>query len=228
MNKAMKVVAKLGLVVVPAVIVLVCYSFAKKDDVDVNFLKSFDNEEQEYTEECFGFDSQLVLLYKNTESAEKVGEYVAWLEKRDDVSAVQDYSNTLGKQLTPQEAAVSLGFDEQQAQMMFGMLGKETMNIEELLAAAEQMLQSYPDEEKLAQIKEAKKLIDDNKGQMLGRDYNRMIINIRHAAEGDETYDAVGSLRRHCRFTGLRDHHKAYRRTACAYKRKCRHFQTSA
>ena len=60
--------------------------------------------------------------------------------KKDDVSAVQDYSNTLGKQLTAQEAAVSLGFDEQQAQMMFGMLGKETMNIEELLAAAEQML----------------------------------------------------------------------------------------
>ena len=119
---------------------LVCYCFAKKDDVNVNFLKSFDNEEQEYTEECFGLDSQLVLLYKNTESAEKVGEYVAWLEKRDDVSAVQDYSNTLGKQLTAQEAAVSLGFDEQQAQMMFGMLGKETMNIEELLAAAEQML----------------------------------------------------------------------------------------
>ena len=176
MNKVMKVVTKLGLVVVPAVIVLVCYSFAKKDDVDVNFLKSFDNEEQAYTEECFGFDSQLVLLYKNTESAEKVGEYVAWLE------------------LTAQEAAVSLGFDEQQAQMMFGMLGKETMNIEELLAAAEQMLQSYPDEEKLAQIKEAKKLIDDNKGQMLGRDYNRMIINIKHAAEGDETYNAVGSL----------------------------------
>ena len=56
------------------------------------------------------------------------------------------------------------------------------------------MLQSYPDEKKLAQIKEAKKLIDDNKGQMLGRDYNRMIINIKHAAEGDETYDAVGSL----------------------------------
>ncbi len=194
MNKAMKVVTKLGLIVIPAVIVLVCYSFVKKDDVDVNFLKSFDNEEQAYTEECFGFDSQLVLLYKNTESAEKVGEYVAWLEKRDDVSAVQDYSNTLGKQLTAQEAAVSLGFDEQQAQMMFGMLGKETMNIEELLAAAEQMLQSYPDEEKLAQIKEAKKLIDDNKGQMLGRDYNRMIINIKHAAEGDETYDAVGSL----------------------------------
>ena len=194
MNKVMKVVTKLGLVVVPAIVVLVCYSFAKKDDVDVNFLKSFDNEEQAYTEECFGLDSQLVLLYKNTESAEKVGEYVAWLEKRDDVSAVQDYSNTLGKQLTPQEAAVSLGFDEQQAQMMFGMLGKETMNIEELLAAAEQMLQSYPDEEKLAQIKEAKKLIGDNKGQMLGIDYNRMIINIKHAAEGDETYDAVGSL----------------------------------
>ena len=194
MNKAMKVVTKLGLVIVPAVIVLVCYSFAKKDDVDVNFLKSFDNEEQEYTEECFGLDSQLVLLYENTEPAEKVGEYVAWLEKRDDVSAVQDYSNTLGKQLTPQEAAASLGFDEQQARMMFGMLGKETMNIEELLAAAEQMLQSYPDEEKLAQIKEAKKLIDDNKGQMLGKDHNRMVINIKHAAEGDETYDAVGSL----------------------------------
>ncbi len=194
MNKAMKVVTKLGLVVVPAIVVLVCYSFAKKDDVDVNFLKSFDNEEQEYTEECFGLDSQLVLLYENTESAEKVGEYVAWLEKRDDVAAVQDYSNTLGKQLTPQEAAASLGFDEQQAQMMFGMLGKETMNIEELLAAAEQMLQSYPDEEKLAQIKEAKKQIDDNKGQMLGKDHNRMVINIKHAAEGDETYDALGSI----------------------------------
>ncbi|MCR5479449.1 MAG: MMPL family transporter, partial [Ruminococcus sp.] len=194
MGKAMKLITKAGFVIVPAVIVLVCFSFARKDDVKVNFLKSFDNEEQTYTEECFGYDSQAVLIYSNTEADKKVSEYIQWLEDRQDVAAVEDYSNTIGKQMTPKEAAAQLGFDEQQAAMMFSMLGKETMDLEELLDAAEKMMENMPDDGTLSQIRSAKELIQANKGQMLGKKYNRMVVNIKYAAEGEDTFKAIGEL----------------------------------
>ncbi len=194
MGKVMKVITKVGFVIVPAVIALVCFSFARKDDVKVNFLKSFDNEEQSYTEECFGLDSQVVLLYQNTESSENVKAYIEWLESRQDVAVIQDYSNTIGMQMTSKEAAVQLGFDEQQAAMMFTMLGKETMNIEELLDAAENMLAGLPDDGTLTRIKASKELIQKNKGQMLGKEYDRMVINIKHASEGEDTFGAIGEL----------------------------------
>lgn len=194
MGGVMKFVTKAGFIVLPAALIIVGFSFMSKDDVKVGFLKVFDNEDQTYIEDTFGFDNQTVLLYKNTESPEKVESYIKWLEKRDDVNSVQDYSNTIGKSLTPAEIAAQMGFEVNQAEMMFKMSGKDTMTTEEFLGAAEKMLENLPDDGKLAEIRSAQKLIKDNKGQMLGKEFNRMVISVKHESEGKSSFDAIGEL----------------------------------
>jgi predicted RND superfamily exporter protein len=195
MTGVMKLVTKLGAVVLPAVLIIVGLAYVRKDDVKVGFLKVFDNSDQTYIEDCFGYDNQTVLLYRNTESPETVADYIEWLGKRDDVNSVQDYSNTLGVSCTPAEIAAQFGFEESQAQMLFRMSGKETMTTAEFLSAASAMLEQMPDsDDKLAQLKAAQKLIGENTSQMLGSEYNRMVVSLRHESEGDKSFSAIGEL----------------------------------
>ena len=65
MRRVMRYVTKVGVVIMPAAVILAGASYASKDDVKVGFLKVFDNDDQAYIEECFGLDNQTVLLYKN-------------------------------------------------------------------------------------------------------------------------------------------------------------------
>ena len=195
MSGVMKLVTKLGAVILPAVLIIVGFAYINKDDVKVGFLKVFDNSDQTYIEECFDYDNQTVLLYKNNESPETVANYIEWLEKRDDINSVQDYSNTLGVSFTPAEIAAQFGFEESQAQMMFQMSGKETMTTAEFLSTASSMLKNVPDsEEKLAQLKAAQELVDENTSQMLGNEYNRMVVSLRHESEGNKSFSAIGEL----------------------------------
>ena len=195
MKRVMRFVTKAGAVIMPAAIVLACVSYVSKDDVKVGFFKVFDNEDQTYIEECFGLDNQTVLLYKNTETPETVKTYIEWLEQRDDVNSVQDYSNTLGVSYSPEEIAVQFGFEKAQAEMMFKMSGKDTMTTSEFLSAASMMLsQTEGSEEMLAQLKAAQETMDENRRQMLGKDYNRMIVSIKHESEGDSSFNAIGEL----------------------------------
>lgn len=117
------------------------------------------------------------------------------MEQRDDVNSVQDYSNTLGVSYSPEEIAVQFGFEKAQAEMMFKMSGKDTMTTSEFLSAASMMLsQTEGSEEMLAQLKAAQETMDENRRQMLGKDYNRMIVSIKHESEGDSSFNAIGEL----------------------------------
>ena len=192
MGKVMKAVTKLGVLILPLTAVAVGFSFVNKDDVNVNFLKSFVNEDQAYIEECMGLDNQIVLLYKNNESPDNISSYIEWLESRDDVNSVQDYSNTIGKSLTSEELAVSIGADKNSTDMMFQMLGKNTMTIGEFLDAAKQM--PGIDSESLAKLEAAEIQIDESSHQMRGKDYNRMVISAKYSSEGESTFNAVGEM----------------------------------
>lgn len=195
MRRVMRFVTKAGAVILPAAIILACASYVSKDDVKVGFLKMFDNKDQTYIEECFGLDNQTVLLYKNTEDPENIRTYIEWLEQRDDVNSVQDYSNTLGVSCSPAEIAAQFGFEKEKAEMMFKMAGKDTMTSSEFLSTAcEALSHAGGSEEQIAQLKAAQAVIDENSRQMLGRDYNRMVISIRHESEGDSSFNAIGEL----------------------------------
>ena len=195
MRRIMRFITKIGVVILPAAIVIVAVSYSNKDKVDVGFLKVFDNNDQTYIEECFGLDNQTVLLYENSESSENIRSYIEWLGQRDDINSIQDYSNTLGVGCSPAEIAEQFGFEESQAQMLFAMSGKDTMTTSEFLAAASAMLEKVPDsEEKLAQLKAAQEIIDENSRQMVGKKYNRMIVSIKHESEGESSFNAIGEL----------------------------------
>ena len=187
-GKLMKGISKLRGVIIPAALIAVGLSLVYKDDVKIGFLKTFDNPDQDYTEECFGYDSQTVLLYRNTTSPEKLSEYIAWLGEREDVNSVQDYSNTLGRPCTPAEIAAQFGFPEEQAQMMYQAMGVETMTMEQFIGAA---VQSGSQDPALIQ---AQQMIDENRSEMVGKEYNRMVISLDHESEGEATFDAVGEI----------------------------------
>lgn len=180
--------AKGWFVVLPLALALVGVSLFYKDDVKIGFLKMFDNKDQEYIDDCFGMDNQTVLLYNNTEQPENVSSYISWLNMRNDVNSVQDYSNTLGKPCTPAQIAMQFGFPAEQAQAMYDAMGVETMTMEEFVGAASQ---ASPDDQSLAA---AQKLINDNRSQMLGKLYNRMVISLDIESEGEDTFEEIGQL----------------------------------
>lgn len=187
-GKLMGGISKLRGIIIPLALIAVGFSFIYKDDVKVGFLKMFDNSDQTYTEECFGYDNQTVLMYRNTTSQEKISEYITWLGTRDDVNSVQDYSNTLGRPCTAGEIAAQFGFPAEQAQMMYQAMGVETMTMEEFIGAS---IQGGSEDPALLQ---AQQMINENRSQMVGSEYNRMVISLNHESEGEATFDAVGEL----------------------------------
>jgi len=187
-GKLMRGISKARFVIIPIAVIALVFSYIYKDDVNVGFLKTFDNEDQDYTEECFGYDNQTVLMYKNTTAPEKLAEYISWLYTREDVNSVQDFSNTLGRPCTPEEIAAQFGFPVEQAQMMYQAMGVETMTMEEFIGAS---IQAGSEDPALLQ---AQQMINENRSQMVGREYNRMVISLAHKSEGDATFKAVGEL----------------------------------
>ena len=100
MKPIMKFAGKIRFVSVPLIILITVGAVLLKDGLDITYIKTFDNPEQAKIEEAFGVDNQTVLLYDKEENPEHIAEYIAWLEEREDVNSVQDYSNTIGKSYT--------------------------------------------------------------------------------------------------------------------------------
>lgn len=63
----MRFVARARFILIPAVAAVVVGAFFLKDGVPVNYIKMFDNPDQEKIEAVFGLENQTVVLYdKNT------------------------------------------------------------------------------------------------------------------------------------------------------------------
>lgn len=121
MSPVMKAVVKARYVLVPVVVAAVIFAFIQKDGIGIGYVKTFDNADQREIEKVFGVDNQVVLLYENTEDEEKIAEYIAWLEDREDVNSVQDYTNTIGKSYTYKELADDMDITQDQAKMLYQM-----------------------------------------------------------------------------------------------------------
>jgi predicted RND superfamily exporter protein len=67
-------------------------------------------------------------------------------------------------------------------------MGVETMTMEEFIGAS---IQAGSEDPALLQ---AQQMINENRSQMVGREYNRMVISLAHKSEGDATFKAVGEL----------------------------------
>lgn len=176
MTGIMKAVTKCRFVIVPVVIVLVISSFFMKDNLDISFVKTFDNPDQVAIEDVFGVENQVILLYSKNENRDNIANYIDWLEKQDNVTEVQDYSNTIRKEYTYSELAKDMNMDESQAKMLF-QLYKDKNNTEDfekitmydLITFVNDKIVNDPsysnfmDDSQVEQIKNAKTELDEGK-----------------------------------------------------------------
>lgn len=67
-------------------------------------------------------DYSIMLMNRyNQENPKHIAEYIEWLEEREDVNSVQDYSNTIGKSYTYKELAEDMDITSSQAKMLYQM-----------------------------------------------------------------------------------------------------------
>lgn len=178
MSGIMKFVTKARFIFCVVIILIVGGAFVLKGNLDISYIKMFENEQQKAIEDVFGAENQTVILYENDESTENILSYIKWLEAQEDVVSVQDYSNTLGKEYTYQELSGAMGFDLEQAKMMYRMYedNKNASDYEKITmydficfaaeeVAGNEMCSGYMSEEQLTNLINSKKQLDEVKAQ---------------------------------------------------------------
>lgn len=176
MDFIMKAVTKGRFVLIPVVIVVVIFAVLFKDGLGIDYVKMFDNEEQERIETVFGVDNQVVLLYRHAEDQKNLAEYIRWLEQQDEVNSVQDYSNTIGKKYTYKELAEDMDMTEAQAKMLYQMYKNskddsdyEKITMYDLICYLDEQVAGNPayaefmTADQIAQIKDAREELEDGR-----------------------------------------------------------------
>ncbi len=179
MSVIMRFVSKARYVIIPVITLITVCAFFIKSDLKISFVKFFDNPDQTAIEEVYGMENQTVLLYSNKESEEKKAELIEWAENQQDVTGVQDYSNTIGKKYSYKEFAEDMDVDETQAQMLYRMYAdKDNTNVSTTQTVYELMCfisdevignpaySDFIDSEQLEKITDSKKLLEDGKTQI--------------------------------------------------------------
>ncbi len=179
MKPIMKIAGKIRFISVPLIAVIAVGAYFVKDDLSVTYIKTFDNPEQAAIEEAFGMDNQTVLLYEKDEAPENINKYISWLEEREDVNSVQDYSNTIGKSYTYKELAKDMDMTEEQAKMMYQMYKDnqnqseyEKITMYELICYMDDNIAKNPSyaefmsKDQIEQISDARAELEDGKNQL--------------------------------------------------------------
>lgn len=179
MKPVMKIAGKIRFISVPLIAVVAVGAFLIKDNLEVTYIKTFDNAEQTAIEDAFGMDNQTVIMYKNNESPENIAKFISLIEQREDINSVQDYSNTIGKSYTYGELAKDMDMTEEQAKMMYQMYKDnnddsefEKITMYELLCYMDDNVAKNPSysefmsDEQIKQISDARKKLDDGKKQL--------------------------------------------------------------
>lgn len=179
MKPIMKFAGKIRFVSVPLIILITAGAVLLKDGLDITYIKTFDNPEQAKIEEAFGVDNQTVLLYDKEENPEHIAEYITWLEEREDVNSVQDYSNTIGKSYTYKELTEDMDITPEQAKMLYQMYRDnqndsdyEKITMYDLICYMDKHVAGNPayaefmDKEQIDQIQDARKELEDGKDKI--------------------------------------------------------------
>lgn len=179
MKPLMRFAGKIRFVSVPLIILVTIAAVFLKNGMEIIYVKTFDNPEQTKIEEAFGMDNQTVLLYDRKENPEHIAEYIDWLEEREDVNSVQDYSNTIGKSYTYKELTEDMDISLEQAKMLYQMY-RDNQNSSDykkitmyhLICYMDKNVAGNPayaefmDKEQMEQIHDARKELEDGKEKM--------------------------------------------------------------
>lgn len=207
MNKPMEFINKFRVLIVVIAILLVGVAFVYKNDLNIGFLNSVENKDEEVIENVFGKENQTILLYDKNESKENIDKLTKWLSSQEEVTSVNDYYNTIGIELTYKEFAYSFGIDEKEAitlYQMYNSMNKTSEDITTLKVSLDNLLtfvndnvlsnENYasmiPDNLK-TQVEMGMSQIKIAKDTMVGNKYNRMVINTSLNAEGKDTYKFI-------------------------------------
>lgn len=179
MKPVMKIAGKIRFISVPLIAAVTVGAFLIKDNLEVTYIKTFDNPKQTTIEDVFGKDNQTVLLYENNESPENIKKFISALEEREDVNSVQDYSNTIGKSYKYKELAEDMNMTEEQAKMMYQMYKdnqsqsvSEKVTMYELICYMDDNIVKNPSyaefmsKEQIEQISEARTELEDGKNKL--------------------------------------------------------------
>ncbi|MCM1227224.1 MAG: efflux RND transporter permease subunit [Clostridium sp.] len=211
MRPVMKIAGKIRLVSVPLIAVIAAGAYFMKDNLNVTYIKTFDNPEQTAIEEVFGKDNQTVLLYENNESPENIEKFISAIEERKDVNYVQDYSNTIGKSYKYKELAEDMDMKEDQAKIMYQMY-KDKQNQSEYEKISMYDLICYIDDniakdpsyaefmskEQTEQISEARAELESGKNQLeeaelqISESEDQLISGEQQLSEVKEQMKAAG------------------------------------
>ncbi len=207
MDKPMEFINKSRNIILVIAVLLVGIAFVYKNDLNIGFLNSIENKDEEVIENVFGKENQTILLYDKNESKDNIDKLTKWLDSREEVTSVNDYYNTIGTELTYKEFAYSFGIDEQEAitlYQIYNSMNKTSNDITTLKVSLDYLLtfvndnvlsnENYasmiPDNLK-TQVEMGMSQIKIAKNTMVGKKYNRMVINTNLSAEGKETYKFI-------------------------------------
>lgn len=206
LNKIMHFVGKTSAIIVALAMLFICLSLVFKDDINISFLNNVDNKDEVVIEQVFGKENQTILLYDNSESKEHIDSITKWLNENDNVTAVNDYYNTIGVELNYNEFAYAYNINTDEAKMLYQIYAKFNgisdvdsvkIQLDTLLAFVSDNLlnnetyQNLIPQELKVMIEQGLLQINDAKKQMVGKNYNRMIINTNLSIEGEEMYDFI-------------------------------------
>lgn len=178
----MRLVVKGRFVLIPAMALASVCAFVVKDNLEIGYIKTFDNGDQDRMEEVFGVDNQVALLYSTSEEPERVEEYISWLEDQEQVNSVQDYSNTIGKSFTYQELAeemADMDMTLSQAKMLYQLYADsqdaspyQDVTLYDLVCFMDEKVAGNPDyseymtQEEIDQIQEARQELEKGKAEL--------------------------------------------------------------
>lgn len=207
MNKPMEFINKSRVLIVVIAILLVGVALIYKNDLNIGFLNSVENKDEEVIENVFGKENQTILLYDKNESKENIDKLTKWLSSQEEVTSVNDYYNTIGIELTYKEFAHFFGIDEKEAitlYQMYNSMNKTSEDITTLKVSLDNLLTFVNDNvlsnENYAsmipynlktQVEMGMGQIKIAKDTMVGNKYNRMVINTSLNAEGKDTYKFI-------------------------------------
>lgn len=179
MKPLMRAAGKVRFITVPLLVVVTAGAYLVKDDLEITYIKTLENEAQVRTEKVFGVDNQTILLYDSTEDKANVTACIDWLTAREDVNTVQDDSNTAGKMFTYQQLSGELGISQGQAEIMYQLYQErqdsgdyEKTTMYDLVCYMDEQIAGNPDyeqvmdKEQIRQIKDARKELEKGKREL--------------------------------------------------------------
>ena len=193
---------KFKIVVTIVFVCLLCGAFYIKNNV--NFTYTLDDNNK--IDEIFPSENTIVVLYKN-ENKNKISKLIEELSQNENITTINDYSTTIGMRLNSTELAQMTGMDENLISQIFGLYFKNNgistdgkvemydfINFISTNLVNDDNFKSYINEETKMKISQAMTMMDANKGQLVGENYSRMIINTSLEDEGAEINNLLDYL----------------------------------